>query len=147
MYPSVTAVSRAVRQIIFENHAPGDSFCFSLDNTTDAGPNQRGDLFEQNGDFFLIEVEVDDVYPAGPGIHSPRRVDGGVDIRYLTKDRMDDLGAQQRLEDIGNWFSDQKLKGIQFGLYAPVGAGELLGFQRYSGTVPFSCDLKPKGAR
>lgn len=144
MHTSLNSVYRAIRQIVFDNRGVDDSFCFDLGESTDASSNQRGDLFEQNGDFYLVEVEIDQVTKAGPGTSSPRRVYGGVDIRFFTKDRLDDLGAKAKLEAIGDWFGSQTTHGIRFREFYPAGDGRLIGFQEYSATVPFECEIEPK---
>lgn len=144
MYPSTTSVFRAVRQIIFDNATPEHAFCFSLDNTVDAGPQQLGELFEQASDFFMAEIEVETVTKAGPGTTTPRRMFAGLDLHFMTKDRMDDLGARDKLEEIAGWFASQTIDGIRFREYAPTGDGELIGFVRYSATIPFECELEPR---
>lgn len=144
MYKNTTAVERGIRKMLFDNIRPNDAFCFSLDTPIDASVNQLGDLFEQNDDFFILEVETDGVVPAGASKLSPRIMSGGIEIRYLSKNRMDDLGAKARLEEIGEWFAQQTVGGIHFYEYFHSGYGRLLGFQRYTGTIPFDCEIQPK---
>lgn len=146
MYDSITEVRRAIREIVFANLLADDSVCFDLEITDDAGPVGRGDLFEQDHEFFMVETVIDETRPAGPGVTSPTRVWGAVDLRFLTKSGLDELGAHQRLEDVGGWFADKTIEGIRFRQFLPTDKGRLLGFIRYAATVPFECEIKRKGA-
>lgn len=146
MLDNITEVRRVIRKRVLDNLGGEDAVCFTLDESTDAGPNQRGDLFDQNKPFYMVEIEIDEVVATGPGSHAWRRVMARVDLAYLTKDRLDDLNSHARLEAAGGWFADQTLDGIRFRNFVPIDEGRFLGFQRYTATVPFECEIKPKGA-
>lgn len=140
----VNDIHRVVRELAFDNLWPDVGICFSLQQTDDAGPGQYGDLFHQNRDFLMVEVETDAVRKSGPGRHSPNRVWGGVTLTYHTKDRLDAVGPQYRLEEAGDWYAQQTLSGVRFREFVPTGDGRDRGFQWYSATLAFEFETQPK---
>lgn len=141
---SVNAIHRVAREIAFDHLWPGTGICFSLYQAEDAGPGSRGELFHQNADFLMLEVVIDDVRKSGPGVHSPNRVWGGIQLAYHTKDRLDAITPRFRLEEAGNWFSQKTLNGVRFREFVPTGDGRDRGFQWYSATIAFEFETQPK---
>lgn len=133
----VNDIHRVVRDRLFANLWPGTGLCFSIYQPYDAGPEQLGELFSQGAHFLSVEVRIDEVVKAGPGIHSPNRVFGALEISYHSKDRLDMIGAHNLLEQAGNWYAQQTIDGVRFREFVPTGDGRDRGFQFYSGTVVF----------
>lgn len=140
----VAEIHGLVRSVVFDHLPAGQGICFSLYRPEDAGPLQLGDLFHQDADFMMVEVRIDEVQKSGPGIHSPNRVFGGLEITFHTKDRFDEVGAQQTLEAAGNWFAQETIDGVRFREFVPTGDGRDRGFMMYSGTVVFEFETQPK---
>lgn len=143
MLQNVTDIDVIVRNVVFDRAAVGDRFCFDLFMPVDAGVQGAGELFEQNQPFFMVEVVVDETRRAGPSKMSPTHVYGGIEISVFTMDQGDPIGNKRRVEEIGRWFSDQNIETVKFHEFAPVGAGRLRGFQRYTGTVAFKFETEP----
>lgn len=139
----VNDVHKLVRDVVFDNLGGDMGLCFSPYQTTDAGPRGLGNLFHQDDPFLMVEVRVDDVEKIGPGVHTLNRVHGALEITYHTKDMLDDIGASQYLEDVGNWFAQKTIDGIVYREYIPTGDGRDRGFQTYAGTVVFQFETQP----
>lgn len=140
----VNDIHRVVRERLFANLPAGMGLCFSLYQTTDAGPDQKGELFQQDDPFLMVETRIDEVRKAGPGVHSPNRVFGALEITLQSKDRLDMIGAHHLLEQAGNWFAQETIEGVRFREFIPTGDGRDRGFQTYAGTVVFEYETQPK---
>lgn len=133
-----------VRTQVFANLWAGVGVCFSYYQAEDAGPAGLGDLFLQNDDFLMVEVIIDQVVKSGPGIHSPNRVFGAIELTLLSKDRLDMVGAQRRLEEAGDWFAQETIDGVRYREFIPTGDGRDRGFQSHAGTVAFEYETLTK---
>lgn len=140
---NLVEVEHVVRDLLFAD-LPIERICFSYFVPEDAGPTMAGDLFEQNKDFLLVEVDTAQVGRVGPGRFTQRRAYGGVDLVYYTKERLDPLGAKTRLENIADRFQEETLNGVRFRSYTPTGEMRDRGFSAYSGTIAFSFDTSAK---
>lgn len=134
---NVSDIHRVIRDRVFSNLWPDTGISFDLNQAHDAGPEQFGELFNQNKQFMVVEVRIDEVVKSGPGVHSPNRVYGALELSYQTKDRLDMVGANHLLEKAGNWFAQKTIDGVRFREFIPTGSGHDMGFQFYSGTVIF----------
>lgn len=139
---TVNDIHRVVRDPLFLNLWPGTGVCFGLHQPYDAGPEQMGELFSQDNPFLMVEVRIDDVRKSGPGVHTPNRVFGGLEISYHSKDRLDMIGAHNLLEQAGNWYAQKTIEGVRFREFIPTGDGRDRGFQFYSGTVVFEYETR-----
>lgn len=139
----VNDIHRVVREILFAEMWADVGLCFSLFQVDDASANLRGNLFQQDLDFLMCEVVIDVVRKAGPGIHSPNRVWGGLELVYFTKEHLDLLAAHQRVEQSGGWFAQKTLGGVRFRECTPTTDGSLRGFYSASATVAFEYETQP----
>lgn len=147
MYASIADAMIEIRRIIHGNLTATDSLTYSMGETDDAGPAGRGDLSKQNEPWYVIETVIDDKQKAGPGVFSPRRVWGGLDVTYLTKDRLDDIGSFSKMEQVGSWFEGRTINGIRFREFTPTTTnGRIFGFNSYAGTIALEFELNPIGA-
>lgn len=146
MYDNITAGMRGIRRILQQKLTEDDSVVYKLGETDDAGPAGRGDLSRQNKPWFVLDTVIDDVARAGPGQTSPVRVWGGIDMVYLTKDWLDDLGSAGRLEEAGSWLAGRTIDGIRFREFRPTTTGRMFGFNSYAGTIALEFEIKPTGA-
>lgn len=137
-------IHHVVRDQVLSNLWVGGRVCFSLFQPDDAGPLQAGNLFNQNLDFIMVEVMIDDVRRAGPGVLSPRRVWGGLELGHYTKDRLDPLLATRTLEQVGDWFREETIGGVRFRDFLPTGEVRDRGFQVQTATLPFQFETQPK---
>lgn len=142
---NVNDIHQVVRERLFARLPAGLGVCFSYFQTQDAGPAQLGELFHQDADFLLFEVVIDSVRRAGPGKHTHKKVRGGIELSLHTKDQLDLVGLEKRLEDAGNWFAEETIGGVRFREFFPTGlVGRDRGFQYSGGTVPFEFETQPK---
>lgn len=144
MFNHVHEIHVVIRDIVFANIAADSRLCFSIFETTDCGPLQAGDLFEQDEPFFMVETVIDRVRKARPGPYTPRRAWGGVEISLFTKDTLDDLGNRERHDAIAGWFASQTLNGVRFREHTPLSVGRVRGFQMYPGVIPLEFDIHSK---
>lgn len=142
MLESFADFEREVRGIIFSNATPEHRFCFGLEATEDASANNVGPLFNQNEDFLMFELFVDEVRRAGPGITSPRRAWATLTIGLMTKSTEDAIGYLDKLEQVAAWFADQTIGGIRFRQFVPRGSSAVMGFNSYDCTI--NCDFELK---
>lgn len=140
---NLVEVKHMIRDQLFDD-LPLPRICFSYFIPEDAGPGMLGDLFEQDKDFLLVEVDIASVGRAGPGRFTQRRAYGSLDLTYYTKDRLDPLGAEKTLEDIADKFQEETVGGVRFKSFTPTGEMRDRGFSAYSGSVPFSFDTQAK---
>lgn len=140
---NVNDIHRVVREKAFEMLPAGTGLCFSLYQPFDAGPEQLGELFDQNNNFLMIEVRIDDVVKSGPGKYTLNRVFGALEIAYHSKDRLDMIGAHHLLETTGKWYAQKTIDGVRFREFVPTGDGGDRGFQVYSCTVIFDFETPP----
>ena len=145
MLNSFTDFEKSVRDTIFENASPDLRFCFSLSSPVDASANQAGDLFRQNGDFLLVETNIQSVRRAGVSWDAPRRIYADLTLSWVTKDVANDLEKLDALEEISRWFSEQTINGVRYRQLIPLGGFPLMGFMSYDGTL--NCDFELRTAK
>lgn len=140
MLSSLTDLDVRVRNFVFER-AVGMRFAFEMTEALDLGELKVGDLFEQNEDFWLFELNIDDVRRAGPGWVSPRRVEGSLDIALLTKAPRDKVKFSRQLEEVADWFQDDTITGIRFRSFIPTPAVPIRGFTAYNGVINLQFEI------
>lgn len=139
MLSSLADLHIRMRDHVFAMAQPGTRFAFDLDGV-DVGDLQCGELFEQNDDFWLFEIDVDDVRRAGPGTGSPKRCSGSLSITYCTKTAGNAVPALAQLESVAAWFSDQTITGIRYRSFVPIRSARIQGFTAHSGVM--NCDFE-----
>lgn len=132
-----------IRDVVFSNAPAEMRFCFGLVNTEDASQNQAGDLFTQNGEFFIFEAETDRVGRAGPGHLSPRRVWATLSVTLASKETHDELELLRRLERVAGWFGDGTIGGVRFRQFVPLGSSSLMGFLAHDGVIGCDFEMTP----
>ena len=141
---NVNDIHKVVRGEIFSLMPEDGRVCFGYLTPEDAGPAGLGDLFEQNLDFLMVELTVDQVRRSGPGMHSPRRVWGSVELSLFSKDRMNTYVLATRLETIADHFREQTIKGVRFRDFTPSGEIRDRGFTASTGMIPFDFETRAK---
>lgn len=141
MLQSMTDSLAFIREIVFEQVAPGTRFAFSFTDDADVGDLQAGPLFDQNEEFFLFEAEIADIKRAGASAVSPTRCRGELVVSLLTKDSMREIPNKRRLEEVSNWFAEQTIRGIRFRTFTPLSTTKVMGFTSYSGVLNFDFDI------
>lgn len=121
-----------------------ERICFSLYQPYDAGPNLAGDLFEQDADFIMAEIDLPEVVRRGPGQHALRRAFGALDLTYYTKDVLDPYSAMVKLEEIADLFREETIGGVRFRNFTPTGEMRDRGFSAHTGTIAFDFDTSAK---
>lgn len=140
MHQSVHDGELVVRDTVLDL-APADMrFCFSRLQAVDAGSLASGDLFKQDGDFYIFDVEVDEVTRAGPSMVSPNRCYGYLKVSFLTKGDAEFTG-RRNLEKVADWFAQKTIEGVRFRVFQPAGTYHLLGFTLISGVINFDHEV------
>lgn len=140
MLDSLTDLEVRVRDYVL-GRSGARRVTFDVIEGIDCSSNVSGDLFKQDEDFLLFELNVDDVRRAGPGWVSPRRVHGALDISLFTKQPMDKLKYGRELEQVADWFQDQTISGIRFRSFVPTPAVPINGFTAYNGVINIDFEI------
>lgn len=141
---NVNDIHRVVRTELFSLMPEDGRICFSYLVPEDAGPANLGDLFKQDLDFLMVEIELSPVRRAGPGQGSPRRVAGAIHFSLMSKDRMNTYGLAARLESIADHFREETLQGVRFRNFTPTGEMRDRGFTASTGVLPFDFETRAK---
>lgn len=141
---NVNDIHKVVRGEIFSLMPEDGRVCFGYLTPEDAGPAGLGDLFEQDLDFLMVELTFEQVQRAGPGIHSPRRVRGFIEMTLHSKDRLNTYMLATRLETIADHFREQTIKGVRFRDFTPSGEVRDRGFTASTGVIPFDFETRAK---
>lgn len=140
MLTSLVDLHTRMRDHVFSLAAPGTRFAFDIVDAIDVGDLQAGELFEQNEDFWLFEIDVEDIGRAGPGMNSPKRCSGSLSITLCTKAGSNAVPSLASLEAVAAWFENQTIQGIRFRSFLPVRPAKIQGFTAYSGVM--NCDFE-----
>jgi hypothetical protein len=140
MLTSMVDLHIRMRDHVFYRAEPDMRFAFDIVDAIDVGDMQAGELFEQNEDFWLFEIEVEDVGRAGPGMNSPKRCSGSLSITLCTKAASNAVPSLASLETVARWFENQTIHGIRFRSFLPVRPAKIQGFTAYSGVM--NCDFE-----
>ncbi len=140
MLTSMAELHTRMRDHVFASVVPGTRFAFDIVDAIDVGDLQAGELFEQNADFWLFEIDVEDVGRAGPGMNSPKRCSGSLSITFCTKTASNTVPSLASLEAVARWFENQTIQGIRFRSFLPVRPAKIQGFTAYSGVM--NCDFE-----
>ena len=141
---NVNDIHRVVRTEIFALMPAEGRICFSYLVPEDAGPAGLGDLFEQDLDFLMVEVNIDKVRRAGPSVVSPRRAWGHLELALHSKDRLNTYILATRLEAIADHFREETLQGVRFRDFTPSGDIRDRGFSAATGVIPFDFETRAK---
>lgn len=142
----ISGIHRLSKTVVLENLDATLGVCFNLTQTMDASPKKAGDLFKQDEDFIMVETIIDDVMKTGPGIYTPNRVIGGIEITLHTKNSLNPDDYQSKLEDIGMWFAQKTIEGVRFREFVPTGDGRDGGFNTFSSSIAFQFETPAQGA-
>lgn len=141
---NVNDIHRVVRSVLSSTLPVEGRICFSYLTPEDAGPAGLGDLFEQDLDFLMVEVNIDRVQRAGPSVVSPRRVWGHLELALHSKSIRDlDILATQ-LEAVADHFRETTLQGVRFRNFTPSGDIRDRGFTASTGVIPFDFETRAK---
>lgn len=141
---NVNDIHRVVRGELFTLMPMNGRICFGYETPEDAGPADLGDLFEQDLNFLMVEVNIDRVQRAGPGRHSPRRVWGHIEMAAHSKDRLNTYILASSLEQVADHFREETLRGVRFRDYTPTGEIRDRGFTASTGIIPFDFETRAK---
>lgn len=144
MLSSATELEARVRNHVYAMMAanmPDMLFAFDLAEGLDASPNKAGALFDQNNNFALFELNIENGRRAGPGWVSPRRYWGVLDLAFVMKGPRDKVRYTGMVETFANWFQDQTINGIRFRTYIPTPPVHLRGFTSYNGVINFEFEI------
>lgn len=141
---NVNDIHRVVRGELFSLMPQAGRICFGYDTPEDAGPNDLGDLFQQDQPFLMVEVVIDKVRRAGPGRHSPRRVRGNVALSNYSKDRLNTFTLATELESVADHFREETIGGVRFRDFTPTGEIRDRGFTASTGVIPFDFETRAK---
>lgn len=141
MLSSMTEVEERIRNYVHSKVTPEMLYAFDLTECEDTSDNGAGVLVEQNKDFWLFEIVIDNGKRAGPGQHSPRRYYGSLDLAFFTKAARDKVKFTRMLEDVANWFQDQTIDGIRLRTFIPSSTVPIHGFTAYNGVINLEFEI------
>lgn len=149
--PNTQLSSQMELEVRFRNYvdgkAPADMlYAYDIEEGQDLSNNNAGMLFQQNKEFYLFELVIDEVNLAGPSVVSPTRVWGTLDLSLFTKAPRDKVEFGTKLEQVANWFQRSTLSGIRFRTYLPTAAVPLHGFTSYNGVINFEFEIASQGS-
>jgi hypothetical protein len=141
MLGSLTELDTRVRDFLRTKVTPDMLYGYDFVEGLDVSVNDAGALLEQDKDFWLFELNVDQVGRAGPSQVAPRRVQGSLDISLFTKAPRDKVKYGRKVEAVANWFQDQTINGIRFRTFVPVAPAPLQGFTAYGGVTNIEFEI------
>ncbi|WP_443699593.1 hypothetical protein [Pseudomonas sp.] len=149
--PNTQLSSQMELEVRFRNYVddkvPADMrYAYVLEEGMDLGATRAGMLFQQNKEFYLFELVIDDVNLAGPSVVSPTRVWGTLDLTLFTKAPRDKVEFGTKLEQVANWFQRSTISGIRFRTYMPTTVVPLHGFTSYNGVINFEFEIASQGS-
>lgn len=101
----------------------------------DVSANDVGVLLDQDRDFWLFELNINDTGRAGVSQVAARRVLASLDISLFTKCPRDKVKYSRKVEAVADWFQDKTINGIRFRTFAPTPPAPLHGFTAYGGVT------------
>lgn len=149
--PNTQLSSQVELDIRFRNYVEGRVtqdmlYAYELEEGSDLSDNNAGMLFQQDKDFFLFELVINEVNLAGPSLVSPTRVWGTLDLTLFTKEARDKVKFGTELETVANWFQRKTISGIRFRTYLPTATLPLHGFTSYNGVINFEFEIASQGS-
>lgn len=143
---SLTELDIRFRNYADDKFPPEALYAYNLEEGLDLSLNNAGELFQQNKDFILLELSIDQVRRAGPSRVSPTRVWGTLDLSIFTKGQRDKVKFGSQLEVMANWFQNETISGIRFREYQPSSVVPSHGFTSYSGLINFEFEIVAQGS-
>lgn len=122
---------------------PNEIYTFDLEEGIDASPEGVGAVFDQNENFWLLQFNIATGGRAGPGVVSPRRYWGELDLSVFVKGPRDRIRYTGMLENLAGWFRDQTIEGIRFRTFIPTPPAAIRGFTSYNGVINFEFEISP----
>jgi hypothetical protein len=141
MLSSMTEVEDRVRTYFETKVTPEMLFAYVFAEGLDLSDNHAGVLLEQDSDFWLVEVNIEQAGRAGPGRNSPRRYWGSLDLAIFTKSPPDKVEFYSKLEAVADWFQDETVDGIRFRTFLPTSTVPVHGFMSYNGVINFEFEI------
>lgn len=141
MLSSLTDMDIRFRDLLATKVTPDMIFGYDFVEGLDVSVNDAGVLLEQGNDFWLFELDIDNVKRAGPSQVAPRRILGSLSISLFTKAPRDKVKYGRRVETVANWFQDQSLDGIRFRTFVPLPPTPLHGFTAYGGVTNIEFEI------
>ncbi|QBJ04564.1 hypothetical protein HOV23_gp010 [Pseudomonas phage Lana] len=135
MLESLTDLDVRFRDYLATKVTPDMIFGYDFTEGLDVSVNDVGVLLEQDADFWLFELNIDDTGRAGVSQVAARRVLASLDITLFTKAPRDKVKYGRKVEAVADWFQDQTISGIRFRTFAPVPPTPLHGFTAYGGVT------------
>lgn len=143
MFDSHTQFRNAVEDhAIYRNSLQHEPFRIGLSfpAAEDISSNAAGHLFDQDKDFFIVQVEIEREEPQ-VGMYSFKRVTGGLSCYFCTKGDQQDREYWAQVEQFARWFSGRNIKGAVCRGLLPGLEVRHNGFRVYPIDVPFEFRL------
>lgn len=141
MLASLTELDTRFRDWLRGQVTPDMRYGFDFTEGLDVSVNDAGVLLEQNQDFWLFELNIDDTRRAGPSQVAPRRVLGSLDVSLFTKSPRDKVKYGRKVDTVAEWFQDRTINGIRFRTFTPVPPTPLHGFTAYGGVTNIEFEI------
>lgn len=141
MLGSLTELDTRFRDWLRTKVTPDMRYAFDFVEGLDVSVNDAGALLEQNNDFWLFELNIDDTGRAGPSQVAPRRAVGSLDVSLFTKSPRDKVKYGRKVDTVAEWFQDRTINGIRFRTFAPVPPAALHGFTAYGGVTNIEFEI------
>ncbi|AUM59612.1 hypothetical protein HOS55_gp010 [Pseudomonas phage PMBT3] len=135
MLGSLTELDTRFRNWLRTKVTPDMLYGYDFTEGLDVSANDAGVLLEQNNDFWLFELSIQDVGRAGPSQVAPRRVEASLDVSLFTKSPRDKVKYGRKVDTVAEWFQDRTIDGMRFRTFTPVPPAPLHGFTAYGGVT------------
>ena len=135
MLGSLTELDTRFRDWLRTKVTPDMLYGYDFTEGLDVSVNDAGALLEQDKDFWLFELNINDTGRAGPSEVAPRRVLGSLDVSLFTKAPRDKVKYGRKVDTVAEWFQDRTINGIRFRTFTPTPPAPLHGFTAYGGVT------------
>lgn len=135
MLGSLTELDTRFRNWLRTKVTPDMLYGYDFTEGLDVSANDAGVLLEQNNDFWLFELSINDTGRAGPSHVAPRRVEASLDVSIFTKAPRDKVKYGRMVDTVSEWFQDRTIDGMRFRTFTPVPPAPLHGFTAYGGVT------------
>lgn len=141
MLASLTDLDVRFRNWLRTQVTPDMLYGYDFVEGLDVSVNDAGVLLEQDKDFWLFELNIEDTRRAGPSQVAPRRIAGSLDVSLFTKAPRDKVKYGRKVDTVAEWFQDRTVDGIRFRTFTPVPPAALHGFTAYGGVTNIEFEI------
>lgn len=141
MLASLTDLDVRFRNWLRTQVTPDMLYGYDFVEGLDVSANDAGVLLEQDKDFWLFELNIEDTRRAGPSQVAPRRIAGSLDVSLFTKAPRDKVKYGRKVDTVAEWFQDRTIDGIRFRTFTPVPPAALHGFTAYGGVTNIEFEI------